>query len=84
LPHRTVLLTDELDACLDRFAARTGEPVSPADHALIAQVHELFLAAAVAEPQRFVVIDRAGRTEAQAIDDLEHQCRSLMETPCTR
>jgi hypothetical protein len=36
LPHRTVLLTDELDACLDRFAARTGEPVSPADHALIA------------------------------------------------
>jgi len=43
LPHRTVLLTDELDAYLDWFAARTGEPVSPADHALIAQVHVTLL-----------------------------------------
>lgn len=84
LPQRTVLLTDELDACVDRFATRTGTPVSADDRALIAQVHELYLAQASAEPDRFVVIDRAGRAEAQVVDDLEHQCRTLLEAPCTR
>lgn len=81
-PHRTVLLTDDLDTCLRRFAARIGEPVCPPDQALITQVHQLYLARVAANPGRFVVIDRAGRTEAQVVDDLENQCRALMETSC--
>jgi dTMP kinase len=84
LPQRTLLLIDDLDACLRRFVARTGEPVSRPDEALIAQVHELYLAQAAAEPQRFVVIDRAGHAETKVVDDLEDQCRSLLEARCTR
>jgi len=84
LPQRTLLLIDDLEACLRRFVARTGEPVSRPDEALIAQVHELYLAQAAAEPQRFVVIDRAGRAETKVVDDLEDQCRSLLEALCAR
>lgn len=83
LPDRTVLLIDELDVCVDRFATRTGTPVSPADRALIAQVQELYLTQAAAEPDRFLVVDRTGRTEIQIVDDLEAQCRALLEAPCT-
>lgn len=83
-PQCTLLLTDDLDTCLRRFADRTGQPVCAADAALIAQVHGLYLAQAAAEPRRFVIIDRVGRTEAQVVADLEDQCRSLLETPCTR
>lgn len=80
-PRRTLLLVDELDACLQRFSARIGQTLAEGDRVLIKRIHRLYLEQAAAEPERFAVIDRTERSEADVLDEMEHQCRDLMKEP---
>jgi dTMP kinase len=72
-PDRTVLLIDDLQACIARYQSRTG-PLFDADRLLLAQVADLYLAQASREPSRFTIIDRRGRSEAALVGDICHAC----------
>lgn len=82
LPDLTLLLTDDLDTCVGRFQARTGHIVPPGDRALIARASQLYDRIAAQQPRRFVVIDRAGLTEAEVIDHMRAACLSRIEDRC--
>ncbi len=82
LPDLTLLLVDDLDTCVGRFQARTGQLVPPGDRALIARAGQLYDRIAAQQPRRFVVIDRAGRTESEVIDHMRAACLSRIEDRC--
>jgi dTMP kinase len=83
-PDLTLLLTDDFDTCLHRFAARLGQPVSAADRALLAQVARLYADLAAADPARVRVVDRTGRGEDDVLAEMRAHCRALVEqeAPC--
>lgn len=74
-PDVTILLTDDLDACIGRFAARTGVPVTAADRQLLAEVSRLYEARAAAAPGRWRVCPIAGRASGDVLDQMEAWCR---------
>lgn len=82
LPDLTLLLMDDLDTCIDRFQARTGHILPPGDRTLIARASQLYNGIAAQQPQRFVVIDRAGQTETEVIDHMLAACLSRIEDRC--
>jgi len=82
LPDLTLLLVDDLETCIGRFQARTGQILEPADKALIARASELYGQIAARQPRRFVVIDRAGRTEVEVINCMREACLSRIEDRC--
>lgn len=82
LPDLTLLLTDDLDTCIGRFQARTGYMLPPGDRALIARASQLYDRIAAEEPHRFVVIDRAERTETEVIGHMRAACLSRIEDRC--
>jgi dTMP kinase len=79
LPRRTLLLTDAPDACLARFSARIGVSIPEDDQALVRRIHAMYLDHASAQPDRFIVIDRCDREEADVVEEMAHHCRALME-----
>lgn len=84
LPDATLLLTDDVDACIGRFEARTGRGVPAADRALIARAGELYAGLAVSHPGRFIVIDRAGRSEGEVLERMRAACAALLDGRCAR
>lgn len=73
-PDLTVLLVDDLDTCAARFAARLGRALQPDERALMSRADQLYARLAAAEPERFVVIDRTGRTDAEALSTIHQTC----------
>jgi dTMP kinase len=82
LPDLTLLLVDDLDTCIGRFQARTGHILPAGDRALIARASQLYDRIAAQQPRRFVVIDRAGRTETEIIGHMRTACLSRIEHQC--
>ncbi len=78
-PDLTLLLVDDFDTCLDRYAARLGTPVSAADRQLLATVARLYAELVGAEPDRITVVDRAGRSAQDTLAEMQAHCRALME-----
>jgi dTMP kinase len=78
-PDLTLLLVDDFDACLDRYAARIGAPVCAADRELLAAVGRLYADLAAREPDRITVVDRAGRGEQDTLAEMEAHCRALLK-----
>ncbi len=76
-PDLTLLLVDDFDTCLDRYAARLGTPISAADRQLLATVARLYAGMAGAEPDRITVVDRAGRSAQDTLAEMEAHCRAL-------
>jgi dTMP kinase len=74
-PDLTILLTDDLDACVGRFAARTGVPVDAADRQLLATVAGLYATRAAAAPSRWRVCPVTGRPSGDVLDQMEAWCR---------
>ena len=73
-PDLTLLLTDDIAACISRLENRTSRTVSAADHALISRAAGLYARQAVREPARFRVIDLAGRTTEEAVGEVARAC----------
>jgi dTMP kinase len=73
-PDVTILLTDDLDACTGRFAARTGVPVTPAERQLLAAVARLYAARAAAAPARWRICPVTGRAASDVLDQMEAWC----------
>jgi dTMP kinase len=73
-----ILLRDDLPACIARFEARTGKPVSAADRQLLAQVDDLYASRAAAQPARWRVCTVTGRTDTEILDEIHNWCRGLV------
>jgi dTMP kinase len=73
-PDLTLLLVDDPDTCAARFAARLGRSLQPNERALMGQANQLYARLAAAEPARFVVVDRAGRTDAETLSTIHETC----------
>lgn len=78
-PELTILLTDDLDTCIGRFAARTGMPVGAADRELLATVAGLYAGRAAAAPGRWRVCPVTGRAPGDILDQMETWCREAAE-----
>lgn len=78
LPRLTLLLVDDLDACLARFAARLGVPVPAEDRDLLARVERLYARLAAEHPDRIRVVDRSGRSTDDVLDELHAQVRTVL------
>lgn len=76
LSDLTILLVDDLDACLDRFERRVGSPLSARDRTLVGRVEQLYARQAAREPERFLIVDRAGRAEDEILEELHEACVS--------
>ena len=74
LPDRTLLLTDAPATCLGRLEQRTGHTFSTEDRALIGRAGQMYAAQAAREPGRFRIIDRAGRTTGETVQDMRRAC----------
>jgi dTMP kinase len=83
-PDVTILLTDDLDACIGRFAARTGVPVTAADRQLLATVAGLYEARAAADPGRWRVCPVSGRASGDVLDQMEAWCHEADVVPRAR
>lgn len=81
LPDRTILLIDDFEACIQRYERRTGSPLSEPDRALVAQAAALYVERAVREPERFVILNRRGRSEDDVLDQLCQICTSEEAAP---
>lgn len=80
LPDLTLLVVDDLNVCIARFQARLGCTLPPLDIALIARASEIYAYLAADQPNRFVIIDRSGEAEADAVDHMYTACISRLET----
>ncbi|WP_280186810.1 MULTISPECIES: hypothetical protein [Nocardia] len=69
-PDRVLLLIDDIDACVDRFAHRQGCPVTSEERDLIECADRLYRARAQQDPRRYRVIDRAGREETAVVEQM--------------
>ncbi|MGN2639024.1 hypothetical protein ACTD5D_23245 [Nocardia takedensis] len=69
-PDRVLLLVDDIDACVARYARRRGSPITTEERALIECADRMYRARAHRDPRRFRVIDRAGRDEAAVVEQM--------------
>jgi len=76
-PDLTILLTDDLDACIARYTARTGAPVSTADRALLSIINDLYACRASNEPDRWRVCPVGSREPGDVLDQLEAWARGV-------
>jgi len=83
-PDLTILLTDDLGACIGRYAARTGVPVAAADRQLLATVARLYAARAAAAPGRWRICPVTGRATGDVLDQMEAWCREAGAVACAR
>jgi dTMP kinase len=82
LPDLAVLIVDDVEVCAQRFASRLGRPVQADELALMRRASELYARQAAAEPGRFHVVDRRGRSEVQTLAELTTICTQRMEGRC--
>lgn len=78
LPHRTVLLVDDLDACARRFTDRERRCLADDERALVAAADDLYRWRAEREPDRFRVVDRGERSTDTVVDELERIVRDVV------
>lgn len=78
-PTLTLLVVDDFDTCIDRFASRLGSPLVPQDRTLLTRVDQLYRELAAREPDRFRIVDRAGRHEGDVLDEMHAHCRTVMK-----
>jgi dTMP kinase len=71
-PGLVLLILDDLQACLRRYAERVGRPMTEDEQRLVTRVLRLYLRQAEHEPHRFRLVHRAGRAEADVLDEMEH------------
>jgi dTMP kinase len=76
-PSLTFLLTGDLDSCLDRYAERTGMPVSEPDRGLLDTVNSLYGLLAASEPDRWVVCPTNGRSDSDVLGSLRTSVFSI-------
>lgn len=69
-PDRVLLIVDDIDACVERYARRRGRPVTPEERELIACADHMYRARAQQDSHRYRVVDRAGRDESAVVEDL--------------
>lgn len=74
-PDLTVLLLDDFDACVDRFAARLGHPINVGDRDMLGAVADLYVQRAAADPGRWRICGRTGRPNEVVLDELETWCQ---------
>jgi dTMP kinase len=77
-PDRTILLVDDFGACLARFEQRLGKRLTGEDTALLHRITQLYARQAAAEPDRFQMVDRTGRTEADVVAAIGQACTTLL------
>ncbi len=75
-PDLTLLLTDDLEKCAERFARRLGRPLQLSERILMTRAAELYPLFAAAEPGRYAVIDRQGRSGAEVLAEMTDICRT--------
>lgn len=80
-PDLVLVLLDDLDLCLRRYAARTGAPVTGEERALVERVTRLYRRQAEHEPSRYRIVHRDHRTETSVIDEMEHLIRTTLGEP---
>lgn len=78
-PDLTVLLVDDLDVCARRFADRIGRSLREDECSLMRRAQQLYTRHAACEPDRFVVIDRSGRREEDALTQLSDACLNRLD-----
>ncbi|MGH3798349.1 MAG: hypothetical protein ACRDSP_26165 [Pseudonocardiaceae bacterium] len=71
-PDLVLLILDEIDACLRRYAERVGRPMTEDEQHLVTRTARLYQRQADHEPDRFRVVHRAGRHEQDVLDEMEH------------
>ncbi len=71
-PELTLLITDDIDDCLDRYAEREGAPMTDEEQHLVTRVARLYQRQAKHEPERFRIVYRAGRSEDDLVAEMEH------------
>jgi dTMP kinase len=76
-PDLTILLTDTTTACGVRLQQRTGLTISTADRKLIARAADLYAWQAAREPDRFRVVNRAGRSAEETVEELLDACVAI-------
>lgn len=71
-PDLVLLILDNLDTCLRRYAERVGAPMAADEQHLVTRATRLYLRQAEHEPDRFRIVHRAGRDEQDVLDEMEH------------
>jgi dTMP kinase len=74
LPELTLLVLDDIDECLRRYAEREGAPMTDEERHLVTRVARLYRRQADHEPGRFRIVHRAGRIE----DDIAAEMETLV------
>jgi dTMP kinase len=74
-PDLTLLLTDDPNACEERFTRRLGRPLQLGERTLMTRAAELYALQAAADPGRYAVIDRRGRTTEETLAEMADICR---------
>ncbi|MDQ3273690.1 MAG: thymidylate kinase [Actinomycetota bacterium] len=70
-PELTLLVTDDIGNCLDRYAEREGAPMTDEEQHLVTRVARLYERQAEHEPERFRIVHRAGRGEDDIVAEME-------------
>lgn len=70
-PDLTLLLLDDIEHCLRRYAAREGTPMTAEEQHLVARVARLYQRQAEHEPGRFRVVRRADRDDADIVAEMQ-------------
>lgn len=71
-PDLVLLILDDFDTCLHRYAERVGRPMAADEQHLVTRALRLYLRQAEHEPDRFRIVHRAGRDEQDVLDEMEH------------
>jgi dTMP kinase len=72
LPELTLLVLDDIDHCLRRYAEREGTPMTDEEQHLVTRVARLYQRQAEHEPDRIRIVHRAGRSEHDILAEMEH------------
>jgi dTMP kinase len=78
-PRLVLVVFDDLELCLARYADRTGETLGPTERGLIMRAARLYERQVAADPARYRPVRRGGRDEVSAIDEMEHLIRTAVE-----
>jgi dTMP kinase len=76
LPDLTLLLTDDPEACAERFTSRLGRPLQPGELTLMTRAAELYPLFAAADPRRYAVMDRRDRSAEEILAEMAAICRT--------
>jgi dTMP kinase len=71
LPQLTLLIFDEMELCLRRYAEREGAPMTADERHLVTRVARLYQRLADHEPDRIRIVHRAGREEEDIVAEME-------------